>query len=75
MLIDTKLKMQEAKELSMELLDHHEDNWLDKKRTQLLTLITDLEVSIAPQQQEGGGAEQSFTDHLVFEKPKPPIQA
>ena len=75
LLIDAKLRMQEAKELSKELLDHHIDDWLDEKLTQMLTLIADLEVSIAPQQQEGGGAARPSADHLTFEKPKPPNQA
>ena len=72
--------MQETKELTEELLDHRIDDWvglmaderveLNKKLTQMLTLIAGFENSIAPQQQGGDGAARSSADLLMCKKLK-----
>ena len=81
--MEAELRMQEAWELTEELLDHHNDDWvglmaeehgkiveLDKRPTQMITLIAGFEDSIAPQQQGGGGAARYTTYHLMFKKLK-----
>ena len=75
--------MQEARDLTKELLDHHHDDGkalvvddhkkcveLDMRQLQIRTLITGFKEPIAPQQQGGGGAAQSMTVHLMFRRLK-----
>ena len=82
-LMEAELRMQEAKELTKELLGHHHNDWaslvvdehrkrgeLDKRQIQMMTLIASFEESIAPQQQGECGAARSAADHLMFEKLK-----
>ena len=70
-LIDAKLRIQEARELTKKLLDQHIDDWLDKKLTQMLALIADIEDLLAPQEQGGGGAARPSANLLAFEERKP----
>ena len=64
---EAELRSQEAKELTEELLDHYTNDWvgliadkhgkrveLNKRQTQMMTLITGFENSTAPQQRGRG---------------------
>ena len=77
MLAEAELRSQEAKELTEELLDRRIVDWvgmmadkhvkrveLDKRQTQMITLITGFKNSTAPQQQGGGEAARSTADQL-----------
>ena len=77
------LTMQEARDLTKELLDHHHDVGevlvvdehrkcveLDKRQLQIRTLINGFKEPIAPQQQARAGAARSTTDHLMFRRLK-----
>ena len=78
-LMEAELRRQEARELTEELLDHHLNGWeglgvderrkrvkLDKRQTQIRTVIAGFKDSLALQQQGGGGAARSAADHLMF---------